>query len=414
MLTLEENELLTGVGPDTPAGQLLRRYWFPVAVSQDLAEQTTKFIRLLGEDLVLFKDLSGRVGLLADHCSHRGASLLYGRVEERGISCAYHGWLYDCEGNILETPPERNDAIMNSVKHTAYPVKQFIGMYWAYLGPAPAPAIPNLDVWVRKDGKRHVFVHPPMDCNWVQAQENSLDPTHALILHQDAAHRKARPVDSTRGFIDDMTGFEFPLTDYGIMKDEIFGNGYVEQHPVMFPNVLRVHNSTEIRVPIDRTRTRIFEVYFDLSEDGSINEDDELELPVEFGDPYKEPADKLHPFTRAKMNTVPQQDQAMWESQGLVSNRPAEHLSYSDRGVSLFRKLMFENIVKVQEGEDPLAVFRDPDHPMIETGLTRAVQHRKPLGINTPTYEVATGKLIAAGTHDNVNERWRKSSPQTR
>ena len=112
MLTREQNKLLTSVGPGTPAGELLRRYWFPVAVSQDLAEQSTKFVRLLGEDLVLFKDKSGRVGLLADHCSHRGASLLYGRVEERGISCAYHGWLYDCEGNILETPPERNDAIM--------------------------------------------------------------------------------------------------------------------------------------------------------------------------------------------------------------------------------------------------------------------------------------------------------------
>ena len=91
MLTQEENELLTGVGRETPAGQLLRRYWFPIAVTQDLNDQPTKFVRHLGEDLVLFKDLSGRVGLLADHCSHRGASLLYGRVEERGISCAYHG-----------------------------------------------------------------------------------------------------------------------------------------------------------------------------------------------------------------------------------------------------------------------------------------------------------------------------------
>ena len=241
MLTQEENELLTGVGPETPGGQLLRRYWFPVAVTQQLNDQSTAFVRLLGEDLVLFKDKSGRVGLLADHCSHRGASLLYGRVEERGISCAYHGWLYDCEGNILETPPERNDAIMNSVKQTAYPVKQFIGMYWAYLGPAPAPEIPHLDVWVRKDGKRHLFLHPTMDCNWMQAQENSLDPTHAPILHQDAVNRKYLPLDSTRGFIDDMTGFEFTETYYGIMKDEIFGPDYVEQHPIMFPNVLRVH-----------------------------------------------------------------------------------------------------------------------------------------------------------------------------
>ena len=397
MLTPEENELLTGVGPDTPAGQLLRRYWYPVAVTQQLNDQPTAFVRLLGEDLVLFKDKSGRVGLLADHCSHRGASLLYGRVEERGIACAYHGWLYDCDGNILETPPERNEAIMNSVKHTAYPVKQFIGMYWAYLGPAPAPAIPNLDVWVRKDGRRHLFVRPILDCNWVQAQENSLDPTHAPILHQDVLHRKYLPLDTTRGFIDDMTDFQFTETYYGIMKDEIFGPDYVEQHPVMFPNVLRVHAGTQIRVPIDDTHTQVFDVYFDLDPDGALHDDDELELPVEIGDPFKEPADAMHPFTRMKMDNVPQQDHAIWETQGPRYDRSAEHLAYSDRGVSMFRKMMFDNITKVQEGADPKAVFRDTDHPMIETGLTHAALHRKPLGRATRTYEVATGKTMPAG-----------------
>ena len=102
MLTAEQNEQLTRVGPGTPAGELLRRYWMPVAPACELTEaQPTRFVRVLGEDLVLFRDKSGRVGLLADHCAHRGASLLYGRVEERGIACAYHGWLYDTEGNVL-------------------------------------------------------------------------------------------------------------------------------------------------------------------------------------------------------------------------------------------------------------------------------------------------------------------------
>ncbi len=107
MLTNEENEFLTKVGPGTPAGELLRRYWLPVSIAKELTDENpTQFIRILGEDLVLFKDKKGRVGLLADRCSHRGASLLYGRVEERGIACAYHGWLYDVEGYCLETPPE--------------------------------------------------------------------------------------------------------------------------------------------------------------------------------------------------------------------------------------------------------------------------------------------------------------------
>ena len=170
MLTKEENDFLTLVGPGQPAGEMLRRFWMPVAVLQELTDENpTKFVRLLGEDLVLFKDKTGRVGLLEDKCSHRNASLCYGRVEARGISCPYHGWLYDTQGNILETPPERNDAIMKHVKQKAYPVRKFIGMYWAYLGPAPAPEIPRYDVWVRKDGHRKIEILPQLDCNWFQA-----------------------------------------------------------------------------------------------------------------------------------------------------------------------------------------------------------------------------------------------------
>src|SRR5438270_8728767 len=211
MLSQAENDFITRVGPGQPAGQLLRRYWMPVAVLQELThEQPTKFVRLLGEDLVLFLDKSGRVGLLADHCSHRSASLCYGRVEERGISCAYHGWLYDTEGNILETPPERNDAILRSVKQTAYPVQRFIGMYWAYLGPKPAPEIPRYDVLVRKDGRRKIVIHPRLDCNWFQAMENSVDPAHLQILHQELIGRNdARPVNTTRGYTDDVKSFDF-------------------------------------------------------------------------------------------------------------------------------------------------------------------------------------------------------------
>ena len=184
MLTAEENDYLTRVGPGTPAGELLRRYWQPFATAKDLTdEQPTKFVRLLGEDLVAFLDKSGRVGLIADKCAHRNASMVYGRVEERGIACAYHGWLYDCDGNIIETPPERNDSIMRNVKTTAYPVQSFIGLYWAYLGPQPAPVIPRYDLWVRKDGTRSVKVRPVLDCNWLQPMENSADSPHLEILH---------------------------------------------------------------------------------------------------------------------------------------------------------------------------------------------------------------------------------------
>ena len=155
MLTSEENQLLTQVGPGTPCGELLRRYWHPISVATEINEENpTKFVRVLGEDLVIFKDKSGNWGLLADKCSHRNASLVYGRVEERGISCAYHGWLYDCAGNILETPPEKNDAILNTVKQTAYPVQVYLNLVWAYLGPQPVPPMTRFDTLFRPEGNR--------------------------------------------------------------------------------------------------------------------------------------------------------------------------------------------------------------------------------------------------------------------
>ena len=180
MLTKEENERMTRVGPGTPGGEFLRRYWFPISVAAELTDENpTKFIRILGENLVLFRDKSGRVGLIEDRCSHRGASLVYGRVEERGIACAYHGWLYDIEGNCLETPPEPAESKFRlTVKPKAYPVQKFVGLYWTYMGPQPAPFIPKYDVWVRKDGIRKIFIQPQLDCNWVQPMENSVDPAH--------------------------------------------------------------------------------------------------------------------------------------------------------------------------------------------------------------------------------------------
>ena len=383
MLTQEENDLLTQVGPGTPGGELLRRYWHPVAVSAELThEQPTRFVRILGEDLVLFKDKSGRVGLLADHCSHRGASLLYGRVEERGISCAYHGWLYDCEGNILETPPERNDAIMRSVKHTAYPVRKFIGLYWAYLGPSPMPVIPPYDIWVRKDGTRKITVRPVLDCNWFQPMENSADSPHLEILHQAVSGREA-PANTTRGFIDDVESYDYHVEEWGaLIKTRVYKNGEVDHHPLIFPNILRVGNRTQIRVPIDDTHTWHVVVAFTPTEDGSIVEDVE-DLPFSYDPPYKDPPDARYPSARNKMDTVPQQDYMVWETQGAVANRTAEHLSFGDRGVVLLRNVLRENIERVQAGLDPLGLVRDPDLAMIDTNLDESIEmerHGRPVG----------------------------------
>src|SRR4030095_7611039 len=136
-------------------------------VAKELTDESpTKFVRLLGEDLVLFKDKSGKAGLIADHCVHSGASMLYGRVEERGIACASHGWLYDTQGNCLETPAEPADSkFYLTVRIKSYPVQKLAGIYWAYLGPAPVPALPKYDVLARTDGRRKITGYPNLDCN---------------------------------------------------------------------------------------------------------------------------------------------------------------------------------------------------------------------------------------------------------
>lgn len=379
MLSQEENDFFTRVGPGTPAGELLRRYWQPVGVAAELTDDNpTKFVRLLGEDLVLCRDKSGRVGLLGDHCPHRGASLLYGRVEERGIACAYHGWLYDVQGNCLETPAEPADSrFYLTVKHRAYPVQKFAGLYWAYLGPEPVPLIPRYDVWARTDGRRWIEVLPQLDCNWFQVMENSADPAHLLILHQGNGPYTSA-ASSTRGLVEPLERFEVWEVPYGLMKKRIFKDGRNEsEHPLIFPNILRVQNCTEIRVPIDDTHTNHIRIYFELNPGGGLADGEDP--PVEYCEPFKTPTDALHPAARFHKWYEPPvrnpvEDYMAWETQGPISNRTAEHLATSDHGIAVLRDMMRREIDRMQQGLDPMGVIRDPDHPVIDTNLTTSLR----------------------------------------
>lgn len=387
MLTREENDMLTRVGPGTPAGELLRRYWLPVGVVSELtAENPTQIVRILGETLVLFRDKSGRVGLLEDRCPHRGASLCYGRVEARGISCPYHGWLFDTKGNCLETPAEPAESKFRlTVRQRAYPVQPLVGLYWAYMGPGEAPLMPKFDIWFRKDGRRKIFVQPQLDCNWFQAMENSVDPAHLQILHQETANR-GRPVkDTTRGLTDDVASFDFYETFYGIMKRRTYKNGMIDEHPLIFPNILRQGNVGQIRVPMDDTHTKIYFVRFFPSENGEIVENDEP--PVEYIKPYKDPPDALHPFAKFRLDAVQAQDHMAWETQGPIADRTRERLTSSDRGIVLLRQVMFREMKKVQHGQDPMGVIRDPEkNAFIDTHLMESIaqigQDRAPRAVN--------------------------------
>jgi 5,5'-dehydrodivanillate O-demethylase len=377
MLTHQENEMLTRVGPGTPAGELLRRYWHPVAIAAELPEDNpVKFVRILCEDLVLFRTKNGEPGLLHDRCSHRGASLSYGRVEERGIACAYHGWLYDSHGNCLEAPGESADSnFCRTVKHKAYPVQKLAGLYWGYLGPQPAPAIPKYDVWARTDGWHWLRALPQLDCNWLQAMENSVDTAHLHILHQELVTDGVKVESTTRGTIDNLTKFEVEEFDHGLLKRRIFKDGQVEEHPLLFPTILRQANRTQIRVPIDDTHTWIVYVHFvPDSTEPRTNKDD---VPVSYRRPFKNPPGVGHPFSKFRLDEVDAQDFMAWETQGPILDRTRERLAGSDRGIVMYREMLRREIKKVEQGLDPINVFRDPNHAIIDTKLDQSMHAGK-------------------------------------
>jgi len=183
MLSVKENERLTRVGPGTPMGVLLRRYWHPVAASAALTENPVKLIKILGESLVLFRDRQGRLGLIGDTCPHRRISLLYGIPEEEGLRCPYHGWMFDCTGQCIEMPAEAPESTFkNRVQIPGYPVAELGGLIFAYLGPPPAPLLPRWDLFVMDGVWRDIGV-TTIPCNWLQCMENSLDPVHTEWLH---------------------------------------------------------------------------------------------------------------------------------------------------------------------------------------------------------------------------------------
>ena len=364
MLSREDNAQLTQVGPRTPAGELLRRYWHPVAVAGELTEEKPiKAVRILGEDLVVFRDHKGRYGLVGEHCPHRSASLAYGKVDDEGIRCPYHGWKFDCRGRCLEQPAESPESTFKErIRHRAYPVEKLAGLLFVYLGPEPAPLVPRWDVLAREDGKRWIVIDSLIDCNWLQPMENSVDPAHLYWLHGESAHLVGHSPQYHESH-------EFIRFEYGIMKRRTTPGKkpsdppLTDQHPLVFPTTLRhvarfkedaglYRHNMQIRVPVDDTHTQVYRVQF------IPNSTDRSPLDQ---DPPFEYCPLKGPDGRYDMKSVPAQDSMAWETQGRITDRTQENLGASDKGVIMFRKLLKEQIDIVRSGGDPLGVIRDPD-----------------------------------------------------
>jgi len=351
MLSAETNARITQVGPGTPAGELLRRYWMPVAPKAELDELRMRPVRLLGEDLVAYKDDLGRYGLLAEQCPHRSASLRYGRIDGEGLRCPYHGWKFDVTGACLDQPAEPpGSTYKDSIQHTAYPIQEAGGLLFAYMGPAPAPLIPRYDVLAREDWERRIEIHPVLECNWVQPMENAVDPAHLYWLHGYSGGAPSGSPDDSN---------EFEPFELGIYKSHIDKNR-TEAHPLVFPNILRgPGHVAHFRIPMDDTHTRIMYVLYNPTPDGSPVRQESV--PYQYIGPVKEAHDDQGMARyRHHMRSFASQDAMAWETQGPVADREKEHLAVSDRGIIMFRRMLEEQIIAVAEGQDPLGVLREP------------------------------------------------------
>jgi 5,5'-dehydrodivanillate O-demethylase len=368
MLSKEENELLTRVGPGTPMGELLRRYWQPICAASELAaEHPLKRIRIMGEDLVAFRDASGNYGLVGEHCSHRGTSLYYGFIEEQGIRCPYHGWLYDTDGKCLEQPFEPAQSMMkHMIRHPAYPVEALGGLLFAYMGPPEKrPLLPRWDVLVWEDGKRTIRLQETLQCNWLQAEENSADVTHTYFLHGHTL--KQRGQKGGDYYYRPMEQYGFQPFEFGVIKtwtyapSERFGAEVAGGNPLIFPNMLRQQSgpwhNLHWRVPIDDTHTNIIVMNFSRNADRHPEEQPEFP-PVEF-------TPEVLPNGEYAMDSFFGQDKMAWETQGAIWDRSLEHTGASDLGIAMTRKMLLEQVLVVQEGGDPLGLVRDPEQNRI-------------------------------------------------
>ena len=355
MLDRETNELLCRVGPGTPMGELLRRYWMPIGPKAEVDEMGKRPVRLLGENLVVFKDGRDRYGLLAEECFHRGASLFYGKIEQDGIRCPYHGWKFDINGNCLEQPAESPEtSSKDSIRQPAYPVQELGGLLFGYLGPSPAPLLPRYDVLVKEDCIRHIEIRPVHECNWLQPMENTSDPAHFFWLHVYTGGARASEISSLGD-----ERFEVETFEYGIYKYH-HRPKTIEVHPLVFPNIRRgPQNAIHFYIPMDDTHTGVISVKYSRTQGAKTTE--QKEVPYKYLEPFKEVySDNGFPRYRYPMTTVPGQDAMAWETQGLIADRTKEHLVSSDKGLVMFRQMLRLQIEAVKKGQDPLGIIRDP------------------------------------------------------
>ncbi|WP_264600052.1 aromatic ring-hydroxylating dioxygenase subunit alpha [Rhodobium gokarnense] len=386
MMSQEQNDQLTRVGPGAPAGDVLRRYWQPAALSDELvAERPVVPVKLLGEDLVLFRDNSGKLGLIDRFCPHRGVDLCFGRREDDGLRCPFHGWHFDRTGQCVEQPGEPEKSQMHTqIKVTSYPVEEKNGIVFAYMGPGDPPPFPALDCFAAPDS--HVFAFKGLwECNWLQALEVGIDPAHASFLH-----RFLQDEDPNEGygkqFRDRAADTDIPMTqllrdyprpeikveetDYGLrliaLRHMPDGRSHVRVTNQVFPEAICIPMSNEMtitqwHVPIDDETCYWYSMFVSFGKpvNKTLMREQRLKehrlpdyAPVRNKrNNYGYDPDEQRDLTYTGMGLdINVHDQWAVESMGPIQDRTREHLGRTDVGISRYRRLMRAAIAKVAEG----------------------------------------------------------------
>ncbi len=390
-----QNERLVRVGAGTPMGNLLRRYWHPVAAITELDERAIKPVRLLGEELLMFRAKDGGFGLVERHCPHRRADLLYGIVEDHGIRCSYHGWCFAPSGQCLEQPFED---IANPVGHfrdkvriKSYPVEAKAGMLWAYLGPEPAPLVPNWEPFTWNNGfKQIVFADVP--CNWFQCQENSCDPVHFEWMHRNWSSRLSGDGSYGPRHLElRFEEFEFGHIYRRVREDTDKSNPHwTVGATTLWPNAFFLGDHIEWRVPVDDENTLSVTWMFHRV---PTDREPYVQQRIPW---WKGPIQDAHGnwITSHVMN----QDIVAWVGQGRIADRTQEHLGRSDVGVVTLRRCFEANMRLVEENNDPKGLIRDPNRNVC---VELPVKHRE---LFTKSMSLQESRALARALSYRLNE----------
>ena len=385
MLSREDNELVTRVGPGTPMGNAMRRYWIPALLSQEIPapDCPPARVRLLGEDLVAFRDSNGSIGLLDELCPHRRASLYFGRNEECGLRCVYHGWKFDVSGACVDmmNEPEEND-FKHKVRMTAYPTCELGGIIWAYMGPVEhMPPLPKF-AWTQVPATHRHVTKVIQECNWLQGLEGGIDTSHAPIMHRLLSETSKRggfkpSSPFVRGKAPKLV---VDITNYGFQYAGIRPLGESEMHIRTYQFILPFHqirpsksetglqlDAGHIWVPMDDETSAVYN--WGYCPDGPLTDEDRLERGLGNGPMHVDPVTFRSKANRANnylldrlvqkeesytgIDGINVQDRAIQESMGKIVDRSKEHLGPADKAIIQARKLLREAVKAVEAGTTP-------------------------------------------------------------